>query len=340
MIPAVLPVVATAEDSAGGLPASEAVTTGEEFAHALVAVLQASEGGDPVVPPPPDESVGEQISTTAPTEPPIALIESNPPQNLPDAAAEPPPEVALDPATLAPTPGPVVPTPATVAPPLKATAEPRPKVAPTLARDRTASRAPAPTAELSAPEPVAVDAVSQPEPVTTAPPPSAAPPPAMPTEPQPSPIRAEPSIQAPILEAEPPQEARIETRIRVTGGQTARINVPMADGSTLRAEVSVDNGNVDVRLHGSLETGAMAVQEAQELRDGLTDQGLELREFEFLADSETPEDRDQSGDEEAPRPDFAPAEFDPNDEEARAVLASAIGGSLDSMRGAFVRRRM
>jgi hypothetical protein len=118
----------------------------------------------------------------------------------------------------------------------------------------------------------------------------------------------------------------------------------MPDGSMLRAEVAVEDGSVEVRLHGSEETGAMAVREAQELRDGLEDQGLDLREFEFHAEAEEgePESDAQGTDGEAPDPtraDFAPHEFDPEADDTQAARA-AREHDPELSRGAFVRRRM
>ena len=88
----------------------------------------------------------------------------------------------------------------------------------------------------------------------------------------------------------------------------------------------------------------MAVREAQELRDGLEDQGLDLREFEFHAEAEEgePENDAHEAEGEAPDPsraDFAPREFDPEAADTQAARA-AREHDPELSRGAFVRRRM
>jgi DNA-binding protein YbaB len=116
----------------------------------------------------------------------------------------------------------------------------------------------------------------------------------------------------------------------------------MADGTTLRADVSVEDGAVEVTLHGSQEMGAMAVSDAQQLRDGLSEQGLDLAEFEFQAEAEGDEDAEAQGEtasEHAGPVDFAPADFDPDDEDNLSALALAAKDP-ELSRGAFVRRRM
>ena len=264
-----------------------------------------------------------------------------------DLLDAPTPEVALPPValTLAPAPLPAaIPTPVPLAVP--AHAAPRVPTPP-----RTPTTAAAPTAaseELSGAVakpaiptiPDAVDTVfSAPDPTGWEPPATTPPAPAGSGD-----IAAPRTVQDAAMpaEMEPAPEVQVSTRIRADGPRTARLDVPMADGSTLRAEVSVDERSVDIRLHGSQETGVMALRDAQELRDGLTEQGLELREFEFQTggDDAHQDGEGQQADPADSRPaDFAPEYFDPLAEETLSVLAAANDGDPE-LRGAFVRRRM
>jgi len=327
-----------ASKPAGAGPAGP--ETGLDFGAHLAAAMPEGPGGSGVVDPTADVALPTGPSDVAPeavVPALLAALEGVPEVDL--AVAAPVLAVLAVPALSSSVAPPTPPAPAVT---------PAPQVRPP-GPDVGKSAEPPPRPAAEAGEPFVLEADAPPPRVEAAAPKlapvvEAAPPPL--PGPQQAPEaapEARPTPDAgPTPEVDTP-EFEIGTRVRTAGTKAARVDVPMTDGTTLRAEVSVEDGAVEVKLHGSEELGAMALRDAQELRDGLNDQGLDLAEFEFLTEAE-PDAEGNAGGEPAPGGreaplEFAPADFDPEEEEAQAVLASATQDP-ELSRGAFVRRRM
>ncbi len=338
MTPTALPALPLAGPSAEAPAASPDV--GLEFGVHLAAAMPATT--DPAL----AEALAEALAVPEPVDEVRALLLGSPtdPEPAPLVVAAPAAPILLTevaPPTLPPLPAPAAAAAVAVAP-MRLEIEPRPGTGAPAVEEATAPAAKPELFILDEAPPVRLEpATPKLTPIVEAAPPPPPGPPTQAAEPAP---QARPAVDpAPVADVDAP-EFEIGARIRTAGTKTARVDVPMADGSTVRAEVSVEDGAVEVRLHGSEELGAMAVREAQELRDGLQDQGLDLAEFEFLADADAGDEEAGDGKEGLPSAadgpmEFAPADFDPDAEEAQAVLASATQDP-ELSRGAFVRRRM
>jgi hypothetical protein len=150
-------------------------------------------------------------------------------------------------------------------------------------------------------------------------------------------------LESPAEAGVPAEAEPLEGSVRLSGLRTARVVVPMDDGSVVRARINVRDDVVDVALRASAETGLAADQRVGELREALARQGLELRNFDVAADAgdgPTVGSSDARGGRDSPSPGPPPSDRDPLPSGPSIEPVPTPYATADDLgRGALISRR-